>query len=154
MARLNNISRRLSAFLDLIAWSEGTQGHGDDGYNVIVGGELFHSYADHPRTLIRLPRLGIASTAAGRYQLLSRYFDAYRRQLGLPDFSPESQDQIAIQQIRERRALADIEAGRIDQAISRCCNIWASFPGNDYAQRQHPMTTLLEQYQRLLEATP
>ena len=59
-------------------------------------------YADHPRVLVDLPKLKIQSTAAGRYQLLRRYYDAYKKTLGLKDFSPLSQDLIALQQIRER----------------------------------------------------
>ena len=58
------------------------------GYDVIVGGELFTDYSDHPRKLVTLnPKL--KSTGAGRYQLLSRWWDAYRKQLGLKDFSPK-----------------------------------------------------------------
>ncbi len=57
------------AFLDMISISEGTYGKGDNGYNVIVGGALWeHGYADHPRVLVDFPKLGIKSTAAGRYQ--------------------------------------------------------------------------------------
>ena len=42
-----------------------------------VGGELFTDYSDHPRKLVTLnPKL--KSTGAGRYQLLSRWWDAYR----------------------------------------------------------------------------
>ena len=33
-------------------------------------------------------------------QLLSRWWDAYRKQLGLKDFSPKSQDAVALQQIK------------------------------------------------------
>ena len=60
----------LKAFLDMLAWSEGTStvAGSDNGYNVIVGGSLFKGYADHPRKLVDIPRLGIKSTAAGRYQ--------------------------------------------------------------------------------------
>ena len=36
MARLKRISRNLNAFLDMIAFSEGTIGLGDDGYNKLV----------------------------------------------------------------------------------------------------------------------
>ena len=58
------------AFLDMLAWSEGTdhprQPTKDQGYDVVVGGGLFEGYADHPRRLVDLPRLGIKSTAAGR----------------------------------------------------------------------------------------
>ena len=38
------------------------------GYDVIVGGELFTDYSDHPRKLVTLnPKL--KPTGAGRYQL-------------------------------------------------------------------------------------
>ena len=94
------------AFLDMLAWSEGTdhprQKSNDRGYDVIVGGELFNSYRDHPRRVVTLPRLGIKSTAAGRYQLLARFWPHYRDLLELDDFGPYSQDLVAIQLIRER----------------------------------------------------
>ena len=59
---------------------------------------------------------------AGRYRL-HRWWDAYRKQLGLKDFSPKSQDAVALQQIKERGALPMIDRGDIRQAISRCVNI-------------------------------
>lgn len=140
----------MAAFLDMLAFSEGTdngrQPTRDHGYDVLVGGGLFTGYADHPRQLIRLPRLGISSTAAGRYQLLSRYYDAYKRQLGLRDFSPASQDAIAVQQIRERRAIPDIEAGRLSEAVRKCRNIWASLPGAGYGQHEQAFDLLLAMY--------
>ena len=131
------------AFLDMIAFSEGTASKGDNGYNVVVGGALFNSYADHPRVLVDLPRLGIKSTAAGRYQVLARFYDAYKAQLHLPDFSPASQDAIALQQIKERKALDDIDAGRIASAIQKCCNIWASLPGAGYGQHENTTEKLI-----------
>lgn len=140
------------AFLDLIAWAEGTdngrQLTRDQGYDVIVGGGLFTGYADHPRQLIDLPRLGIKSTAAGRYQILSRFYDHYKRQLRLPDFGPESQDRIALQLIRECRALDDIRVGRIEQAIHKCRSRWASLPGAGYGQHEHKVGNLLAAYSR------
>jgi muramidase (phage lysozyme) len=142
------VEKNLKAFLDMLAWSEGTSTikASDNGYNVIVGGSLFSGYADHPRKLVDLPRLKIKSTAAGRYQLLARYWDAYRKQLGLKDFSPASQDAVAIQQIKERRALQLIADGKINQAIERCSNIWASLPGAGYGQHEHKMDDLLRRY--------
>lgn len=140
------------AFLDMLAWSEGTdngrQATKDRGYDVIVGGQVFSGYADHPRVLVDLPRLKIQSTAAGRYQLLRRYFDAYRRTLGLKDFSPLSQDLIALQQIRERRALPLIQAGKITEAIAAVRNIWASLPGAGYGQHEHKLDNLLAIYRK------
>lgn len=140
------------AFLDMLAWSEGTdngkQPTKDHGYDVVVGGKLFTSYADHPRVLVPLPKLKISSTAAGRYQLLSRYFDAYKKQLGLKDFSPLSQDLIALQQIRERRALDLIKQGRIVAAIDAVRNIWASLPGAGYGQHERKLADLVRVYQQ------
>lgn len=139
--------RNVPAFLDMLAWSEGTdngrQPTSDRGYDVVVGGGLFTSYADHPRRLVDLPKLGIKSSAAGRYQLLARYWDAYRKTLGLRDFGPLSQDLIAIQQIRERGALTLIQAGRIEEAIGRVRNIWASLPGAGYGQHEQAAERLL-----------
>ena len=60
--------------------------------------------------------------------------DAYRKQLGLKDFSPKSQDAVALQQIKERGALPMIDRGDIRQAIDRCSVIWASLPGAGYGQ--------------------
>ena len=143
------------AFLDMIAVSE--LGYklievSDNGYNVIVGSTpekpiLFNSYADHPRRLIQL-KPGLASTAAGRYQLLARYYDAYKRLLKLSDFSPASQDLIALQQIRERRALPDIDAGHFTVAVGKVCNIWASLPGAGYGQHENTLAYLEDAYEK------
>ncbi|WP_036170333.1 glycoside hydrolase family 104 protein [Massilia sp. 9096] len=148
------MSPNLKAFLDMIATSElGARLllASDNGYNVLVGStadhpRLFSSYADHPRQLIDLPRLGKKSTAAGRYQLLARYFDPYKQQLGLRDFSPASQDAIAVQQIRERKALVYAEAGRFDDAVARCAAIWASLPGAGYGQHENDLADLRRAY--------
>ena len=140
------------AFLDMLAWSEGTdhprQRSNDRGYDVIVGGELFTSYRDHPRRVVTLPRLGIKSTAAGRYQLLARFWPHYRDLLELDDFGPYSQDLVAIQLIREQRAIGDVKAGRVVPAIEKCRNIWASLPGAGYGQHEHKLEALLAEYKR------
>lgn len=142
--------KNVCAFLDMIAYSEGTDcgryPTNNHGYDVIVGHTLFTDYSDHPRKLVSLPKLGIKSTAAGRYQLLSRYYDAYKKQLGLKDFSPLSQDLIAIQQIRERRALPLIQAGQFEQAVRQVRNIWASLPGAGYGQHEQKIANLLTAY--------
>lgn len=140
----------LDAFLTMIAVSEGTELLGDHGYNVLVGSTaahpvLFDSYADHPRKLVDLGH-GLASTAAGRYQILERYYDAYKWRLKLPDFSPASQDAIATQMIREHEALQEIESGNIRSAIVSCSPIWASLPGNHYGQHQNTGDWLVQAF--------
>ena len=87
MVEINN---QRKAFLDMLAvggTDNGRQKTRNHGYDVIVGGELFTDYSDHPRKLVTLnPKL--KSTGAGRYQLLSRWWDA--GQLGLKRLSEKS----------------------------------------------------------------
>ena len=71
MVEINN---QRKAFLDMLAWSEEsiTDVRKPEIMvkDVIVGGELFTDYSDHPRKLVTLnPKL---KSGAGRYQLLSR----------------------------------------------------------------------------------
>ena len=62
------------------------------------------------------------------------------------DFSPKSQDAVALQQIKERGALPMIDRGDIRQAIDRCSNIWASLPGAGYGQFEHKADSLIAKF--------
>lgn len=147
------MNSQVKAFLDMLAWSELGQellDQSDDGYNVIVGSRpgkmlLFDDYSDHPRRLITV-RPGLKSTAAGRYQILARIFDAYKPTLNLRDFGKISQDKIAIKLINECGASKDIVDGRIREAIAKCASRWASLPGAGYGQREHKMENLVERF--------
>lgn len=137
---------QLRAFLDLIAYSEGTdngrQPTNNHGYDVIVGGKLFYDYSKHPGVYVKLnPRL--TSSAAGRYQILEKFAKHYMKQLRLPDFGPDSQDKIAIQLIKECKALEDIYAGRIHSAVYKCRSRWASLPGAGYGQHEQKIEKLI-----------
>ena len=82
----------------MLAWSEGTdngrQKTRNHGYDVIVGGELFTDYSDHPRKLVTLnPKLNQQAPDATSF--LSCWWDAYRKQR-IRDFSPKSQDAVAL----------------------------------------------------------
>lgn len=148
------MSPNLQAFLDMLAVSEGTSTSPItrcDGYDVIVTGadrkpEIFSDFRMHPFAAGRKSKVinskGLTSNASGRYQHMLRDWPHYRDLLKLPDFGPASQDAWAIQLIRERRALPDIEAGRFDAAVSKCRNIWASLPGAGYNQPEHPIERL------------
>ncbi len=140
------INLNIKAFLDTIAFSEGTKGIGFDGYNMIVGGELFSDYSTHPNKKVWIKRIGQYSTAAGRYQILNRNWEFYKLKLSLVDFSPQSQDEIAIQLIKECGAYKDIIDGNISVAIKKCCHIWASLPGAGYGQRENKEEKLTEVY--------
>src|SRR5690606_31291858 len=118
----------------------------EDGYRRIVGGELFDSFADHPRKRVWIDRYKVYSSAAGAYQFIAGTWDEMRAKYGLPDFSPESQDKAAVGLLIRRKALDDILAGRIEQAIAKCRLEWASLPGSPYGQRTESMQRVLDTY--------
>ena len=142
------ISTNRTAFLTMIAVSEGTEQLGDHGYNVLCGGGLFHGYVDHPRKLIKLPKLGIESSAAGRYQIKDGIYDFYKQVLGVPDFSPASQDKIALHLIKECHALEVIDAGHINHALMLCKSRWASLPGAGYGQHENSVAQCEEAFKQ------
>lgn len=129
----------ICAFLDVLAHSEiGPRllSQSDNGYNVVVGGDLFSGYKTHPGKKVYLPRYKVYSTAAGRYQFLSRTWTSLQKQLYLADFSPRSQDVGAVELIRGRGALDDLRRGDFDTVVTKCAKEWASLPGAGYGQRE------------------
>lgn len=136
------------AFLDAIACSElgpALLRLSDDGYNVLVGSTptkplLFSSYATHPNVF----NSALRSTAAGRYQELFRNWVAYQPLLRLPDFGPLSQDRLALQQLKEARAIVSIQQGRVTQAVMLCAHLWASLPGADYGQHEQELAQIVD----------
>lgn len=138
------LTKQRKAFLDTIAWSEGTTRieESDDGYNVLVGGTLFDSYARHPHIYVKRYN----STAAGRYQILYRYYIYYKNTLYLEDFGHHAQDQIALQMIRECHGFVPLDAGDFDHAINRVKSRWASLPGAGYNQHEMEMEQLRKKF--------
>lgn len=143
--------RNVVAFLDTIAWAEGTdngrQPTKQNGYDVLVGGGLFTDLSKHPAKLVRL-NAKLASTAAGRYQFLSRTWGNLQRQLRLPDFGPLSQDKACIELIRGRKALDAVKAGQFDKAVALFSKEWASLPGAGYGQHEQSLEKLRAVYQK------
>lgn len=136
------MNKNVKAFLDTIAYSEGTSIRGDnDGYDIIVGGNCFTDFKDHPRRMVRI-REGLVSSAAGRYQFLARTWDALKKQLNLPDFSPASQDLACVQLLRECGALPHIQRGEFDKAVVAARSLWASLPGAGYGQHENKLEHL------------
>jgi muramidase (phage lysozyme) len=148
----------ICAFLDMLAVSEIGRpllAATDDGYNCLVGSTaahpiLFDTYDRHPARFIELPKLGIKSSAAGRYQILFRTFDGLATKLHVTDFKPETQDRCAIELIRGRGALDYVKTGRIELAITICQKEWASLPGANYGQHENSLSSLLGAYHEAL----
>ena len=131
MVEINN---QRKAFLDMLAWSEGTdngrQKTRNHGYDVIVGGELFTDYPITLKTCHAKPK-----TQINRRRTLPASFllVGCLPQAAWPErLLSEKSDAVVLQQIKERGALPMIDRGDICQAIDRCSNIWASLPGAGY----------------------
>lgn len=151
--------RNLQAFLAMIRRAEGTAG--PNGYRTMFGGALFSGFDDHPRRAVRFTDgLGrrLWTTAAGAYQFMAssplpdgtwtkvNTWDRIAIELGLTDFTPESQDRAAVELIRERGALDDVRAGRFDAAVAKVRTVWASLPGAGYAQPERSLDELRMAY--------
>jgi len=145
-------SRNLQAFLQVIRFAEGTDSA--DGYQIAFTGRRFASLQDHPRVVHCSGRL--CSSAAGAYQFLETTWDSVAAAIGASDFRPEWQDRAAIELIRRRGALEDVEAGRIETAIAKLAPEWASFPRwrgdtyGAYGQSVVDIDTLLAVFQQRL----
>ena len=116
--------------LDTLAWGEGAD------YNTLVGGGTFDDFSRHPRKSVRIKRLGLNSTAAGRYQFLNSTWNEVARRHGLTDFSPESQDMAAVARLAQRGLLDDVTAGNWDRVLANpeLGREWASMPGSPHGQ--------------------
>jgi muramidase (phage lysozyme) len=122
-----NTSSNVKKYLDVLGEAEGA------GYNTIVGGSTFSDFSKHPGVVGVKTKEG-PSTAAGKYQITKTTYDDIANKLGITDFSPESQDKIALELIRRNGALEDIEAGNYDAATKKLGKTWASLPSSPYSQ--------------------
>lgn len=129
------VNGNVQAMLAVIRAGEGTADA--KGYRRIVGGGEFESFADHPR-VVRSGTFanGVSwrSSAAGAYQFIESTWDETARVMGLPDFSPKSQDLAAVGRMAARGAIGDVVAGNFDKAVKAMAREWASLPGSPYGQ--------------------
>lgn len=137
---------RVRAFLDTISKAEGA------GYKTQFGGGQFGSYNWHPQEAItrRMGGKRITSTAAGRYQFLSRTWNSVASFLGLDDFSPRNQDIAAVELLRRRGVLGNILGGDISGALTGSNKEWASLPGSPYGQPTKRASDLIGFYNQRL----
>lgn len=142
------------AFLDVISMAE-TGTIDPSSYSILVFNGSFSDFSTHPKvkqcSAIRGRR--ICSTAAGRYQIMDFNWDYLAPRLGLPDFSPESQDRMALYFIERKGAMADILAGRFEKAACKVGTVWASIPPpcNRYGQSRLKMAQLRQMYDQRLK---
>lgn len=157
----NTAAANIQAFLRVLQQCEGTA-VAVDPYRVCYGyTHTITDLKDHPAetgewTGVVLPDgmcanagfgPGCKSTAAGAYQLIRGTWRKLKNDLGLVDFGPDSQDAAAVELIRQRGALEDVKAGRLDSAVYKVRAVWASLPGNYAKQGQRSMDQIALWYQ-------
>lgn len=115
----------VKAFLAMIAKSEGGDYHAKFGWRPGSSKWTFTDEATHPGAGVD----GV-TTAAGLYQInLACWREHGIKSQGLKDFSPVTQDLIAIDNLRAHGALEPIVAGDIKTPIAKLkANQWTSFP--------------------------
>ena len=115
-----------------ISQAEGTWRANQPGYDILFGGGKFNDFSRHPDKVVRTP--GYASAAAGAYQFMPATYAEAARELGLKDFSPESQDLAMLYKARQRLmpagGLAAItkEGALSPRLQAYLAPEWASFP--------------------------
>jgi len=141
------------AMLDAIAYSEfrnNPEATTSGAYNLLFGYKYFSSFARHPDTVVCTD---ICSAAAGRYQIMPVTWNESQTYIAnnkiseipwltgrLPDFSPASQDKMAIYKIWYRfgyaqlRSLSYNDNVNLRSVTDKLALEWASLPGNVYGQ--------------------
>jgi len=138
--RMTSAYANVRAFLWLIRSCEGTAA--PNGYRYLFGStyaheKLFSDTSKHPN--LRVPfsqKDGRTNytTAAGAYQFIYPTWRRVAMSVSLPDFGEESQDRGAVELIRERGMLDEVEAGHVGTAMDVLWIEWASLPASQYSQ--------------------
>jgi muramidase (phage lysozyme) len=142
------------AMLDAIAYAEfrfNPESTNSDAYKTIFSYAKFSSFSGHPRRFHC--NQGRCSDASGRYQFLSSTWDSSQKYISLnkvpeipwlkgalPDFSPESQDKMAIYLLWFRYSyvpLKNLVSGdnyTLSSITTKLAVEWASLPGSIHNQ--------------------
>lgn len=139
------------AFLMMIRHCEGTAD--ENGYSALFGyrpGDrqcICKRLDRHPAiytSYVNKAGKKILTSAAGAYQITKTTWDSLVKLLELPDFSPESQDEAALELIRERNAIKYIIEGNVERAIKLVRTLWASLPGSGNNQPEKSLEQCLQ----------
>jgi peptidoglycan hydrolase-like protein with peptidoglycan-binding domain len=137
------------AYLDLVAWKEVSPGHSLNADGSPGG---YRDRNDVKGSKGLMPESAIADNGTfprdelrynvGRYQMKQVDVDDMRRRYDpkIDDFSPESQDRIAVAKMKYRDVIEPLQNGDIRTAIKNGGKEWASLPGSPYGQVQEGYT--------------
>lgn len=123
----NSQEINIRAFLKFIRYAEHRREDNSVYYRIYGNKLTFSDISKHPN--VRVVAWGRTSTAAGAYQILySTWQEAVEKGI-VRDFTPLSQDKIALWKLRTRHALSHVQRGEIDRAIPFLRKEWTSMPG-------------------------
>jgi muramidase (phage lysozyme) len=125
----------VSAFLKAIAEAEG------GGYDFKYGANKgkrndpwrFADFSSHPGA-----GAGGKTTAAGMYQITIDTWRQHGGKMGLTDFSPKSQDLMAIEILRSVGVIDNIQRGDVAGAMGPAANKWAALPMGPGLANRYP----------------
>ena len=89
---------------------------------------------------------GMHSTAAGRYQMTLHTWLACKETLSLQSFDAAAQNDACILLIKQKGALDDVRAGKVQDAIFKCRGLWASFPASESGQPKRELADMLDRF--------
>jgi muramidase (phage lysozyme) len=136
---------KIRAMLDTIGFTEGTglnygkvvkgtvigQNKKNMGYDTTLTKGMKNvstlDMSKHPNVKVQVNNK-IVSSAAGRYQFLSKTWNNLSKKLGLTDFHATTQDIAAVELMKERNMIQPILDGDLKTAVHRGVKEWASLP--------------------------
>ena len=125
----------MRAFLKAIADAEG--GGYDFKYGAVKGKRndpwRFSDFSTHPG-----PGFGGKTTAAGMYQITVDTWRQHGGKMGLSDFSPNTQDLMAVEIIRSVGVIEKINSGDVAGAMEPVAKKWAALPKGPGLGNQYP----------------
>ena len=125
MPALTENERREQAFLALIRYAESNKQERPDAYHRRNGGSHFYDMHRHPGPKAK----GAISSASGAYQITLKTYEELVSRSGPSDFSERSQDELALQILREKGVLPLIWDGQLQGAFAMLNRTWNSLPG-------------------------
>ncbi|CAN7626534.1 paar repeat-containing protein [Massilia sp. LjRoot122] len=125
----------VAAFLKAIAAAEG--GGYDFKYGALKGRPndrwRFTDMSTHPG-----PGIDGKTTAAGMYQITRPTWQHHGGKLGLVDFSPRTQDLIAVEILHGLGVVEEIKAGEIVEVMPKVARTWAALPKGPGQANHYP----------------
>ena len=116
---------KVKAFLHTIASIEGPT------YNALYSPNgkpnTFSDFSKHPAPVITAD--GKSHSAAGAYQITQGTWDGLSSQLGLSDFSMQTQDLMATQILINKHVVGLIDSDNLNGAVAALNRTWTSLPG-------------------------